>query len=180
MLTSNLSKNTWQVLRKGAMLKGSSVTVTEDLSRWAWHLLFSVQLGISHVDEISCAAVEVSKSKLNMLRKWKYWYQAYSTMSSRAPKVHARCQKGKPCCHGATSSYNSHFVKVLPALYYNLYYNPPKWNDSCRYTCSMTSSTLMASALCGMITEERWPILKALYDILLENIHILRWSRQLW
>jgi len=33
MLTSNLSKNTWQVLRKGAMLKGSSVTVTEDLSR---------------------------------------------------------------------------------------------------------------------------------------------------
>ena len=44
MLTCNLSKNTWQVLRKGAMLKGSSVTVTEDLSRWAWHLLFSVQL----------------------------------------------------------------------------------------------------------------------------------------
>ena len=49
-----MSKNTWQVLRKGAMLKGSSVTVTEDLSRWAWHLLFSVQLRENNLWKFTC------------------------------------------------------------------------------------------------------------------------------
>ena len=43
-----------QVLRKGAMLKGSSVTVTEDLSRWTWHLLFSEQLREKNLWKFKC------------------------------------------------------------------------------------------------------------------------------
>ena len=168
MLTSNLSEKNLAGPQKRSDVKGQQC-----YCHWGSFqvrlasFISSTIFGSLNVDEISCAAVEVSKSKLNMLRKWKYWYQAYSTMSSRAPKVHARCQKGEPCCHGATSSYNSHFVEVFPALYYNL----SIWNDCYRYICSMTSSTLTASALSGMITGERWTILKALCEILWQNIH---------
>ena len=127
MLTSNLSKNTWQVLRKGAMLKGSSVTVTEDLSRWAWYLLFSVQfLEVQILMRFRVLLLKCQSQNRTCCESESIDVRRIRQCRAELRKFMRDVKKGNP----AATVIPPHLTipilsKSFPRWYYNLYYNPP-------------------------------------------------------